>query len=126
MWKVGSKLHFYYCGVICGTQCNKLKLQCLLMQLPPTYLIPLQSVPRGDWYCPDCRPKDLVRTPLKRRKSSLFDEETEEEEESEAESSDEESGNDDDDDDEDEDEASTADESESVEDSEEDDDTDDR
>ena len=35
----------------------------------------VQNVPRGDWYCPDCKPKELVRTPLKRRKSSVFEEE---------------------------------------------------
>ena len=48
-------------------------------------------MPEGDWFCPACRPKDVPRTPRKKRKT--FDEESEEEtqeEESEEESSDEE------------------------------------
>lgn len=36
-----------------------------------------QRIPQGDWFCPDCRPKDIVRTPRKQRRKSIFDEEEE-------------------------------------------------
>ncbi|ELT88139.1 hypothetical protein CAPTEDRAFT_221184 [Capitella teleta] len=43
----------------------------------------VKKVPLGDWYCMDCKPKEVVRTPRKRRRS-VFEEEEEEEEESHA------------------------------------------
>lgn len=40
----------------------------------------LQHIPQGDWFCPDCRPKE-IRTPRKGRRRT-FSEETDEEAES--------------------------------------------
>ena len=39
----------------------------------------LQKIPVGNWYCLKCRPKEVVRTPRKQRKS-FFEEESETEE----------------------------------------------
>lgn len=41
----------------------------------------LKVVPTGDWFCPDCRPKEIKRSPLKGRRKT-FIEESEEERES--------------------------------------------
>ena len=63
-----------------------------------------QKIPAGDWYCPNCRPKDIMRTPRKaRRQSSLRetedeDDDDEEEDDSSDESSDDDSDSDDSDD----------------------------
>lgn len=39
----------------------------------------MQVVPSGDWFCPDCRPKEVKRSPVKNRKRPTFEEEEEEE-----------------------------------------------
>ncbi|XP_069119018.1 bromodomain adjacent to zinc finger domain protein 1A-like [Argopecten irradians] len=44
----------------------------------------LKNVPSGDWYCPDCKPKETKRSPLKNRRRT-FSEQSEEEEEEEEE-----------------------------------------
>jgi uncharacterized Zn finger protein (UPF0148 family) len=41
----------------------------------------VQSVPEGDWFCPNCRPKSVVATPRKSRKSTVTEESSESEEE---------------------------------------------
>ena len=43
----------------------------------------LKSIPQGDWFCPECKPKERVRSPKKKvRKSFSFHEvESDEEEE---------------------------------------------
>ncbi len=38
-----------------------------------------QSVPEGDWFCPDCRPKQRSSRLPSRQRSSIDDEEEEEE-----------------------------------------------
>ena len=38
-----------------------------------------QKIPQGDWFCPACRPKEIVRTPRKRRRSIFEEEEAAEE-----------------------------------------------
>ncbi|XP_033735417.1 bromodomain adjacent to zinc finger domain protein 1A-like [Pecten maximus] len=53
----------------------------------------LKNVPSGDWYCPDCKPKETKRSPLKNRRrtfSEQSEDEGEEEEEEEADSDEEE------------------------------------
>jgi bromodomain adjacent to zinc finger domain protein 1A len=39
----------------------------------------VKHVPKGDWFCPDCRPKEVMRTPRKQRRKSRVDESSEEE-----------------------------------------------
>jgi hypothetical protein len=49
---------------------------------------PFQHVPQGEWFCPDCRPKDVKRSPRKGRRRTFSEREevsSGEEEESEAE-----------------------------------------
>ncbi|XP_052058413.1 bromodomain adjacent to zinc finger domain protein 1A-like [Mytilus californianus] len=48
---------------------------------------PLKIVPTGDWFCPDCRPKEIKRSPLKGRRKT-FVEESENEEKSSSEEED--------------------------------------
>ncbi|KAK3092925.1 hypothetical protein FSP39_008962 [Pinctada imbricata] len=38
----------------------------------------IKSVPKGDWYCPDCRPKEKKHSPLKNRRKTFTEEEEEE------------------------------------------------
>ncbi|XP_077995550.1 bromodomain adjacent to zinc finger domain protein 1A-like [Glandiceps talaboti] len=67
---------------------------------------PVKSIPAGDWFCVDCRPKVVKKNQRRRRKSVLEEEESDqeessssEEEQSESESEEEEEEDDDDDDD---------------------------
>ena len=46
----------------------------------PNIFYIFQNVPTGDWFCPDCRPKEIKRSPLKGRRKT-FDEESDKEEE---------------------------------------------
>ena len=39
-----------------------------------------QCVPTGDWFCPDCRPKEIKRSPLKGRRKKFVEEEEDVEE----------------------------------------------
>lgn len=39
----------------------------------------LKHVPKGDWFCPDCKPKETKRSPLKQRRRTFTEEEEEEE-----------------------------------------------
>ncbi|XP_045165430.2 bromodomain adjacent to zinc finger domain protein 1A-like isoform X2 [Mercenaria mercenaria] len=60
---------------------------------------PLKHVPQGEWFCPDCRPKDVKRSPRKGRRRTFSEREEvssgeEEEEESEDEESDDEEAED--------------------------------
>ncbi|XP_061168116.1 bromodomain adjacent to zinc finger domain protein 1A-like isoform X2 [Saccostrea echinata] len=53
----------------------------------------LKHVPKGDWFCPDCKPKETKRSPLKQRRRTFTENESEDEddiEEDEEEDSDEE------------------------------------
>lgn len=50
----------------------------------------LQSVPEGEWFCPDCRPKQRSSHISSRQRSSLDEEEEDENEEEEEEESEEE------------------------------------
>merc|ERR1719420_2718534 len=44
----------------------------------------LKAIPEGDWYCPECKPKERVRSPKKKvRKSFSLQEEVESDEEEE-------------------------------------------
>ncbi|XP_013387932.1 bromodomain adjacent to zinc finger domain protein 1A-like [Lingula anatina] len=52
---------------------------------------PMKDVPKGDWYCPDCRPKVKLQSPRKRRKTFSQSSDEEEEEESEEEEEEDES-----------------------------------
>ncbi len=79
----------------------------------------LQKIPEGDWYCKDCKPKDIMKTPRKTRRQSSTREEVDEE------SSDDESEEDDDDDEEEEEEEEQEDENESSDDGEDMEDVDD-
>lgn len=40
-----------------------------------------QKVPTGDWYCPNCKPKEVKRSPRKDRRKTFEEEEQEVEEE---------------------------------------------
>ena len=40
----------------------------------------LKSVPQGDWYCNDCKPKDRVKTPKKKSRQVFSEEDNEDEE----------------------------------------------
>lgn len=42
----------------------------------------LKTIPTGDWFCPDCRPKEIKRSPLKGRRKTFVEESDREEEES--------------------------------------------
>ncbi|XP_021368810.1 bromodomain adjacent to zinc finger domain protein 1A-like isoform X2 [Mizuhopecten yessoensis] len=50
----------------------------------------LKNVPSGDWYCPDCKPKETKRSPLKSRRRTFSEQSEEEKEEEEEADSDEE------------------------------------
>ena len=39
----------------------------------------LKSVPQGDWYCNDCKPKDRVKTPKKKSRQVFSEEDNEDE-----------------------------------------------
>ena len=39
----------------------------------------LKSIPQGDWYCNDCKPKDRVKTPKKKSRQVFSEEEHDEE-----------------------------------------------
>ncbi|XP_060068944.1 bromodomain adjacent to zinc finger domain protein 1A-like [Ylistrum balloti] len=56
----------------------------------------LKNVPSGDWYCPDCKPKETKRSPLKSRRRTFSeqseDEEDDEEEEADSDEEEEEDG----------------------------------
>ena len=41
----------------------------------------LKSVPQGDWYCNDCKPKDRVKTPKKKSRQVFSEEDNEDEKE---------------------------------------------
>ena len=41
----------------------------------------LKSVPQGDWYCNDCKPKDRVKTPKKKSRQGFSEEDNEDEKE---------------------------------------------
>ncbi|XP_033628506.1 bromodomain adjacent to zinc finger domain protein 1A-like isoform X2 [Asterias rubens] len=45
----------------------------------------LKKVPQGEWYCKDCKPKEIHRSPRKQRRNMMKKEEVEEEEEEEEE-----------------------------------------
>ncbi|GFR75026.1 bromodomain adjacent to zinc finger domain protein 1A [Elysia marginata] len=42
---------------------------------------PMEKVPTGDWFCPDCRPKQTPKSPTRKGKRKTFTEKEEEEEE---------------------------------------------
>ncbi|XP_071081443.1 bromodomain adjacent to zinc finger domain protein 1A-like [Haliotis cracherodii] len=42
---------------------------------------PVEKVPTGDWYCPNCKPKEVKRSPRKDRRKTFEEEEQEVEEE---------------------------------------------
>ena len=44
-----------------------------------------QNVPKGDWFCPDCKPKETKRSPRKGRSRTFSQEESSDEEEEEEE-----------------------------------------
>lgn len=58
----------------------------------------LKNVPKGDWFCPECKPKERIRSPKKKMRrvfsSTETDEETEDEEQEEDEETAEEDGSD--------------------------------
>uniref|UniRef100_A0A3P9JXH2 Bromodomain adjacent to zinc finger domain protein 1A n=1 Tax=Oryzias latipes TaxID=8090 RepID=A0A3P9JXH2_ORYLA len=62
----------------------------------------LKSVPEGDWFCPDCRPKQRSSRIPSRQRSSIDEEEDESQEEVEEDDSEEEEDSDDEEDDEEE------------------------
>ncbi|XP_024124234.1 bromodomain adjacent to zinc finger domain protein 1A [Oryzias melastigma] len=62
----------------------------------------LKSVPEGDWFCPDCRPKQRSSRIPSRQRSSIDEEEEESEEEEEEDDSEEEEDSEDEEDDEEE------------------------
>lgn len=39
----------------------------------------LKAIPQGEWFCPDCKPKE-VRTPRKERKSTIEEDDDDEDE----------------------------------------------
>ncbi|GFN82816.1 bromodomain adjacent to Zinc finger domain protein 1a [Plakobranchus ocellatus] len=41
---------------------------------------PMEKVPTGDWFCPDCRPKQTPKSPTRKGRRKTFTEEEEEEE----------------------------------------------
>ena len=99
-------------------KCNY-KIQCLVGKLRywnldffffPLSLSPpaTQTVPDGDWFCPNCRPKEVRPSPRKGRQAYIAEsddsDDSEEEEEEEEEDENEEQSDEDDDDDEDDDE----------------------
>jgi bromodomain adjacent to zinc finger domain protein 1A len=57
---------------------------------------PLQEIPEGDWFCADCKPKDVEKTPRKIRKSFVAEYEEDENEDANGEESSDEDDNDDD------------------------------
>merc|ERR1719430_1817528 len=43
----------------------------------------VKKVPEGDWFCPECRPKERIRSPKKKVRNMFQEKEDEEEEEEE-------------------------------------------
>ena len=38
-----------------------------------------QHIPKGDWFCPDCKPKETKRSPLKQRRRTFTEDASEDE-----------------------------------------------
>ncbi|KAJ8308342.1 hypothetical protein KUTeg_013216 [Tegillarca granosa] len=84
--------------LICVSRLNKviraLKHECKKLECPRDfnslciYLV-IKTVPQGDWFCPDCRPKETKRSPRKGRRRT-FSEKSEEEDAAEVEEEEEE------------------------------------
>lgn len=52
---------------------------CLVLTGVVTHLVFCQAVPGGDWFCPDCRPKQRAkRLPCRRQRPPVHEEEEEE------------------------------------------------
>ncbi|XP_032803857.2 bromodomain adjacent to zinc finger domain protein 1A isoform X3 [Petromyzon marinus] len=51
---------------------------------------PVKTIPQGDWFCPNCRPKNRKHRPAERKRSSYVESEDEEEDEEEEEEEEEE------------------------------------
>lgn len=47
-----------------------------------------QTIPKGDWFCPDCKPKETKRSPRKERRRTFSQQESSDEEDEESEEED--------------------------------------